>query len=261
MSNKTVKCARIVIACLLSEAVVAAGIMLAISCFSIYISGDRPFTTESIADAFSSISVAIYLCIGAVILGGIAWLFLPDEEKKLRAIPDKRASIVKTEGKFDIEKCNIATIESIERAKKYELWLRVSATALCVALSIPMLIFALSSTSYTEDYNQSVTALSLYLLPWLAFMLIVGIAYSYLEPLVLDIRLKAAKKALAEAKAAGNVKEYVKKDCGCKKKAWLVRGIVLVITLALLVMGIAGDGMADVLSKAVNICTECIGLG
>ena len=92
-------------------------------------------------------------------------------------------------------------------------------------------------------------------------MLAVGVAYSYLEPVVLDIRLNAAKKALAEAKISGNVKEYVKKDCGCKKKAWLIRGIVLAITVALLVMGIIGDGMADVLSKAVNICTECIGLG
>jgi hypothetical protein len=99
------------------------------------------------------------------------------------------------------------------------------------------------------------------MLPFLALLLAVGITYSYLEALLLDRHLSAAKTALAKAKTAGNVKEYVKKDCGCRKKAIITRCIVLAITVALLVLGIAGGGMTDVLSKAVNICTECIGLG
>ncbi|MBQ8683609.1 MAG: thioredoxin [Clostridia bacterium] len=36
---------------------------------------------------------------------------------------------------------------------------------------------------------------------------------------------------------------------------------VLAVGLALLVYGFATGGIADVLTKAVNICTECIGLG
>ena len=34
-----------------------------------------------------------------------------------------------------------------------------------------------------------------------------------------------------------------------------------VIGVAFVVLGIANGGMADVLAKAIEICTQCIGLG
>ena len=40
-----------------------------------------------------------------------------------------------------------------------------------------------------------------------------------------------------------------------------VRVLVIALALVFIIMGIANGGMADVLSKAVKICTECIGLG
>ena len=40
-----------------------------------------------------------------------------------------------------------------------------------------------------------------------------------------------------------------------------VRAALGVLGLILIVVGINGGGMADVLEKAINICTQCIGLG
>ena len=40
----------------------------------------------------------------------------------------------------------------------------------------------------------------------------------------------------------------------------ILRG-ALYVAAALIVCGIANGGMRDVLVKAINICTECIGLG
>ncbi|MBQ9859332.1 MAG: thioredoxin [Clostridia bacterium] len=40
-----------------------------------------------------------------------------------------------------------------------------------------------------------------------------------------------------------------------------VRLALLAVGLFLLIYGFATGGIADVLTKAVNICTECIGLG
>ena len=40
-----------------------------------------------------------------------------------------------------------------------------------------------------------------------------------------------------------------------------VRIAILVVALGLIVAGICNNGMADVFAKAINICTECIGLG
>ncbi|MCI8343608.1 MAG: thioredoxin [Clostridia bacterium] len=36
---------------------------------------------------------------------------------------------------------------------------------------------------------------------------------------------------------------------------------VLAVGVTFIVLGVLNDGMHDVLIKAINICTECIGLG
>lgn len=41
----------------------------------------------------------------------------------------------------------------------------------------------------------------------------------------------------------------------------LLRITLLVIAITFIILGIVNGGMADVLGKAINICTECIGLG
>ncbi len=41
----------------------------------------------------------------------------------------------------------------------------------------------------------------------------------------------------------------------------LLRAALLAVAVALIVAGIANGGLRDVLYKAKNICTECIGLG
>lgn len=45
------------------------------------------------------------------------------------------------------------------------------------------------------------------------------------------------------------------------KKALITKLSILIIAVALIVFGFSQNGFADVLTKAVNICTECIGLG
>ena len=42
---------------------------------------------------------------------------------------------------------------------------------------------------------------------------------------------------------------------------WTTRGIVLVAAITFIVVGIVNGGASDVFIKAINICTECIGLG
>lgn len=54
-------------------------------------------------------------------------------------------------------------------------------------------------------------------------------------------------------------------DRSCEGKAQLIkttaRAVAFALAMALLALGAANGGMRDVLVKAINICTECIGLG
>ncbi|MDE6585051.1 MAG: thioredoxin [Clostridia bacterium] len=42
---------------------------------------------------------------------------------------------------------------------------------------------------------------------------------------------------------------------------WGVRGAVAVIAVTFIILGIFNEGMQSVFTKAINICSECIGLG
>ena len=42
---------------------------------------------------------------------------------------------------------------------------------------------------------------------------------------------------------------------------WSVRAVVGIVGVVFVIVGINGGGMDDVLEKAINICTQCIGLG
>ena len=45
------------------------------------------------------------------------------------------------------------------------------------------------------------------------------------------------------------------------KKSKIIKYVILAIALVFIVYGLFAGGTMDVLTKAVNICTECIGLG
>ena len=42
---------------------------------------------------------------------------------------------------------------------------------------------------------------------------------------------------------------------------WSVRGVLAAVAVTFIILGVFNQGMRDVLTKAINICMECIGLG
>ncbi len=45
------------------------------------------------------------------------------------------------------------------------------------------------------------------------------------------------------------------------KKLLVTRGVIGAVAICFFIYGLCTGGVADVLTKAINICTECIGLG
>ena len=84
------------------------------------------------------------------------------------------------------------------------------------------------------------------------------------------IRASAAREEMAAMRAAikengalyirnvTEAKSTVKRD---KLIRNILRGVIIAASVALIALGIMNGGMADVLAKAIKICTECIGLG
>ena len=59
----------------------------------------------------------------------------------------------------------------------------------------------------------------------------------------------------------GPVKSVRGKDDSWGRQVPAVRSVLLLAAAVLIILGILNGGLRDVLVKAVNICTECIGLG
>lgn len=75
---------------------------------------------------------------------------------------------------------------------------------------------------------------------------------------ILDFILPAGSK-----KTAGHKKTFKEQavQMPVSRKTMLLRYSVLGVALVCIVYGFFAGGTADVLTKAVNICTECVGLG
>ena len=64
-------------------------------------------------------------------------------------------------------------------------------------------------------------------------------------------------KRAAEAQAAKNPE----KAAAWKGRMYKIRLAVLVVSVICIIAGMVNGNMKDILIKAINICTECIGLG
>ena len=85
-------------------------------------------------------------------------------------------------------------------------------------------------------------------------------AFVYFENASINRQITHIKSALAVQKTT-LPKGNTKKPASRSKLVFGIRIAVALVAIIFIVLGIINGGMADVLSKAVNICTECIGLG
>lgn len=127
-----------------------------------------------------------------------------------------------------------------------------------VCLLIPFLYFADKSHFPNENLNGEVIHALLYTLPFLLVLLAGSLVYVFLQHWLNKQAFAAVKKAIASGDrnsipSAGEKKKF---PLRC-----VVRLALLVVGVALFIIGTQDGSMYDVLKKATNICTECIGLG
>ena len=265
MSKKTAFLIRRIYGVVLSVALIVTGVLLMISCVNIYKSGPRPFTPESISAAFSKIAVFVWVTVGAVILGIILALLFPAEQGKPRVIRQKKATLRQLQSRLNTDLCDAECLASIRKEEKRRTVLRISSVIACVLVSVPAAVYALDLDHFilyqdgVDMLNASVISACLWVIPATLICLGICIAFSYLEEASLDRQISLVKGAIAKTGAFAPQDEPAKPTR--PKLVWCIRGAILLVALTFIVLGICNGGMADVLSKAINICTECIGLG
>ena len=253
MTKKTV---HTVYGIVLSVSAVIAGICLMVACYGIYTSGDKPFTHQSVAAAFSQIAVPVYICLALVIGGFILDIFLPSEKEKRKVQKQYPLILANLHKKADLDLCEgklRTAILAEQKKRKTQLFISLGILAAC---SVVFLVYALIPSHFHQsEINTSMVNAMWWLLPCLAipFGYAVFAAYYSNKSIQKEIELvKLAPRAVGAKPAPAPGKKSV---LPC------LRWGLLAVGIAILVYGYFAGGTADVMTKAINICTECVGLG
>ena len=258
MSEKTVKLIYTVYGIVTSILLVITGVLLMIACVQVYSIGDRPFTVENISNEFSKIAVPVFITVIAVAVGFVLWLVKPLTQKRSKAVINKRAMLKRLERRLDLTECSDDTKNTIKKEQTLRLILRVATAGICVGAFIPTLIYVLNFNNFGADYNAAVISAMLWIAPSCLICAGVCIALAYLESASLTRQIATVKSAITKGSTPA---EATACKCYMSKLIPAIRLGIAIVAILLIVAGILNGGMADVLSKAVNICTECIGLG
>lgn len=244
---------------ILSIVIAIAGICFMIACGCIYYSGgqrDQVYTTEIITQAFDRIAIPVYLCLAMVIISFVIEAFAPLQFKKGK--PDRpyawileRLQVTKN---FDALEPELRTsVLALRSSRKRFVIIR---SILLSMGSVAFLVYALNGTHFDgTDINGSMIKAMVILCSCLLVPFVFSIATAYHCRKSMQQEIELLKKAPAsDHKADVPISDT-------DQKTYIIRIVLLIVGLGFMIFGLLTDGTADVLTKAINICTECIGLG
>jgi hypothetical protein len=224
---------------------------------------DGAFTAQNVAARFWEIAAFFFLWILLIGAVGVLECLFPQKEQ-VRAVIDLRLTLSKLK----------ARLSENERGR-YAFTVRFAAWCvffLAAGVCAAMVAGYLLSPAYKQAANAGFFAEHgeaerlVRSLPYLfgAIALAVGVVYFEEEQLKKElafVKMQIAENAKKGVALRGGALECKKDNAASGKAVLIARCIVGGVALLCIVSGIFNGGMADVLGKAVNICTQCIGLG
>lgn len=239
----------------LSIVIIVTGICLMIQCVDIYRSGD--FSREIVGERFALFADPIYMCISMVVIGFVIDWLLPKGDHRRKAQKQNELILQRLHARTDFNSCDESLRTAVLAQQKQRKTNCMIRTVLCVLCAAVFLSYALNGSNFGDqtEITGSVIRAMYVLLPCCALPFFWSVFTAYHHNASIQREIDLMKQAASPAAAP---KEAVPAKPDRTK---LVRRVILVLGVAVLVYGYFTGGTNDVLTKAVNICTECVGLG
>lgn len=244
-----------------SVCAVLLGISFIICCAHLYFTGsEAPYSRDRVGDYL------IWLIVPSVItlllaVGGLIYNAITGQKEDNNT---PRTSGEMLEGflkRFDFESFDDETkneINAIRKRRNIIDFIASELSALCFVFILDYFLFIADFS--VENLSADIMAAFAVVLPIAA----IGIAVHIPRAFVAE---KSAEKELAllkESVKAGGAAKVIASEKKAEERVnytAVARYVIAGAAVVLIILGIANGGMADVLQKAVKICTECIGLG
>lgn len=233
--------------------------LFAYHCIDIYLIGNSPsnlsesgvhlspvFSREIVAERLGRMVPWLVLCLLLV----IACLALG--YKNGREVP------VSAENRLRLVKSRLAQLpEPAMKEERFRRNVYIGCGAAVLLCAVPCLVYLVNGDNFSSwDLEMVIAQLAIHVLPFvlIAFALMIGASLAAGRSIERELE---AIKAAGTKPGAKN--ESIPNEGGKYKN--LLRIILYAAAIAFVVLGVTNGGARDVLVKAINICTECIGLG
>lgn len=258
MKKETVKYLRLVYGIVLGVMTVVAGICLIAACISIYRSGgEQIYTAEKVTLAFADISGLVYGWLAMMVLGFILDFALPNTDKKRKPEKNYAAILERLLAKRDLDACCEETKQAILKERSLRRRDSIVSLALLAVCSIGFLIYGANPANFHQsEINGSMVKAVCILFCCLVVPFGFSIFAAYRSKASLNREIELVKTI-----PAGEKKTTEAVVSSASRGVMIARCVLLSAAVVLLVYGFFAGGTADVLTKAINICTECVGLG
>ena len=257
MPQEKVKKIHLIYGCIAAVLIIALGIALMVSFWDIYQSGPHPYTRASIGEKLQQISVLIYVTVAIIVGGFVLKILVPLEQPKTKAIRDELVTMKKLAQKAGEPSDEEST--AIQKEQRLRKLCPVITAVNYAALLIWPSIYMFNKTNFPgADPTAEIMKAALIALPFCLIGLVLCHICSVITTASI-IRQTGIYKQMLAAKKGQAVVAPDKEQQALPVKA--IRCAILVIAVVFIVLGIFNGSAEDVLTKAVKICTECIGLG
>ncbi len=261
MTNKSSNIIVKVFTLIQSIALVAVALLLIISCVGIYRSGNEPpFSRSTVIQALLDIAAPMAIFLIITLAGFIGSIFIK-KEVKIKEYGSFKKKLTSLKRRFDFSEIPDCRIIAMEKSRKIIYASSCVISALSLLLSLIYILFFAKLT--VKDLNADIISLFCVILPPIIASLILAIAALYVCEYSMKLEISYITETLKTNK---NIKKLppvnTLPNAVSKSKAVLYTRIaVLALAVIFIVLGVFNSGMNDVFAKAVQICTECIGLG
>ena len=253
MSTNKPKNIHFVYSIILSAVIVLAGLCLIAASLHIYFSGEHIYTRQIVAAHFSMIAIPVYLCLALVLGGFLLELAFPREKKRPSPAAQQAMVLKNLQKRRVLEEGEQEVIAAICKEQRLRRRNTSIGWLLLVLGAIVFLSYGCNGANFhSSQITESMIQAMWVMLPCLAIPFTWALYAVRHAKGSLNREIQLWKKV-----PTGEVKADAEKTDLSK----LFRVLLVAAALLLIVVGILSGGTADVLTKAINICTECVGLG
>lgn len=228
-----------------SAVLAACAVCLGGECVSLYRA--EAFSRSAVADRLSEASVLLYTVVFMTAINIALNLLFPAEDKKLKATQTPYLRLMRLRRTRQLDGAALPTADGLKRKRL------VNRCILAGGILLTSACFVWLYTAFfkrlAESGNNAFILYSMRIFVPFTALILGGILIS---ELFYDKHLKDEIALYVGTKPSVSYE---------KRSLFPLTAALIAIAIGLLVWGYCGGGFKDVLTKANNICTECIGLG